>query len=400
MLNDRQHRTRDGSQSERTDRSPDARDEHEVLDDNRRPADPNGNGNGRNDGSGNRRERRARWPLIILILFVVVAAIAALTYWYLTRDQESTDDAFTDGRAIAVAAHVSGYLTLLAVDDNQFVRQGDLLLQIEPKDYIAMRDQAAGQLAAAEAQLDDARLALDMASTIYPAQLVQARGQLEEAEGQLFQAQREYRRQHSVDRAATSQQSVDASTASLRIAQGREQQAKAQVVQAELVDQNIARAATRVKALAGQSEQARGALEQAEINLGYTRIAAPQDGWITKRSVERGNFLQAGVQLFAIVTPEVWITANFKETQLDRMRPGQRVRIDVDAYPDLHLEGHVDGIQLGSGSKFTAFPPENATGNFVKIVQRVPVKIRIDKGLKPDLPLPLGISVEPTVMLR
>ena len=109
-------------------------------------------------------------------------------------------------------------------------------------------------------------------------------------------------------------------------------------------------------------------------------VTAPQDGWITKRNVEAGNYVTPGQQIFSIVTPDVWITANFKENQLDRMRPGQKVKIEVDAYPQLDLRGHVDSIQLGSGSKFTAFPPENATGNFVKIVQRVPVKIVIDRA--------------------
>jgi len=118
---------------------------------------------------------------------------------------------------------------------------------------------------------------------------------------------------------------------------------------------------------------------------------------VTRRNVEMGNYLQSGTQIMALVTPEVWVTANFKESQLDRIRPGQRVEFEVDAYPSLKLRGHVDSIQLGSGSRFSAFPAENATGNFVKIVQRVPVKVVIDSGLDPNLPLPLGLSVVPTV---
>ena len=142
-------------------------------------------------------------------------------------------------------------------------------------------------------------------------------------------------------------------------------------------------------------------LDQAELNLSYaTIITAPQDGWITKRNIEVGNYLQVGASIFSIVTPEVWITANFKESQLNRMRPGQKVSIEVDAYPGLKLDGHVDSVQLGSGSRFTAFPPENATGNFVKIVQRVPVKLIIDRGMDPTLPLPLGLSVVPTVTVK
>ncbi len=169
--------------------------------------------------------------------------------------------------------------------------------------------------------------------------------------------------------------------------------------QAELVPQYIGQAEAQVKQLEAQVALARAQLEQAELNLSWTKVTAPQDGWITKRNVEQGNYVQAGQSIFSIVTPDIWITANFKESQLDRMRPGEKVDISVDAYPDLKLTGHVDSVQLGSGSRFTAFPPENATGNFVKIVQRIPVKIVIDSGMDPNLPLPLGLSVVPTVRL-
>ncbi|MDB5406318.1 MAG: multidrug export protein EmrA [Rhodospirillales bacterium] len=345
-------------------------------------------------------EKRTRWPLIALGVVIVLGLIAGAIYWWLTRNQVSTDDAYTDGRAVMIAPHVSGYVTQLAVDDNQRVHKGDLLIQLEQKDFLAARDQAAGQLAAVQAQLDSARVALDKAETIYPAQFAQAQGQLEQARGQLYQAQAEYTRQHGVPRAATSQQSIDASTANLQQAEGQVKQAEAQVVQAGLIQQNLTQAKAQVAQLEGQVEQARGNLEQAEINLSYTRVTAPQDGWVTKRNVEMGNYAQSGAQIMAIVSPEVWVTANFKETQLNRMRPGERVAISVDAYPGLKLTGHVDSVQLGSGSKFSAFPPENATGNFVKIVQRVPVKLVIDGGLDPNLPLPLGISVVPTVTLQ
>ncbi len=166
-----------------------------------------------------------------------------------------------------------------------------------------------------------------------------------------------------------------------------------------LVPQYIGQAEAQVRQLEAQVSLARAQLDQAELNLSWTRVTAPQDGWITKRNVEQGNYIQAGQSIFSIVTPDIWITANFKESQLDRMRRGETVDISVDAYPDLKLTGHVDSIQLGSGSRFTAFPPENATGNFVKIVQRVPVKIVIDSGMDPNRPLPLGLSVVPTVRL-
>jgi len=349
---------------------------------------------------GKAQKKRSKTPLIAVVLAIIVALIGVGFYWFLTRNQESTDDAYTDGRAIMIAAHVSGYVTALLVNDNQFVHAGDVLVRIESRDYEAVRDQAAGQLASIEAQRDSASVALDKAHTTYPAQLAQAEGQLLQAKGQLFESQAEYDRQHKINPAATSQQSIDNATANLQQAQGQVKQAEAQVQQAALVEQNIAQAEAQLRQLEGQVAQMRGNLAQAEINLGYTSIVAPQDGWITKRNVEMGNYLQTGTQIFAIVAPEVWVTANFKETQLTRMRPGQKVDIAVDAYPDLKLKGHLDSIQLGSGSRFTAFPPENATGNFVKIVQRVPVKIVIDSGLDPHMPLPLGLSVEPVVRLQ
>jgi membrane fusion protein (multidrug efflux system) len=172
------------------------------------------------------------------------------------------------------------------------------------------------------------------------------------------------------------------------------------VTQNSPVSERVGETDAAVGQLKGQVEQAQARLDQADLNLSWTVVKAPQDGWITKRNVEKGNYVAPGQQIFSIVAPEVWVTANFKESQLVNMRPGQRVSIRVDAYPQLRLEGHVDSIQLGSGSKFTAFPPENATGNFIKIVQRVPVKIVIDKGLDPTIPLPLGISVEPKVTVQ
>jgi membrane fusion protein (multidrug efflux system) len=155
-----------------------------------------------------------------------------------------------------------------------------------------------------------------------------------------------------------------------------------------------------VRQLEAQVAQAQAQLDAAQLNLSYTEIRAPQDGWITKRNVELGTYLQTGQSIFSIVTPEVWVIANFKETQLAQMRAGQKARITVDGYPQLTLIGHVDSIQMGTGSLFTAFPAENATGNWVKIVQRVPVKIVIDSGLDPNLPLPLGLSVEPAVTVQ
>jgi membrane fusion protein (multidrug efflux system) len=344
--------------------------------------------------------RRLPWKRLLFALIVLGVVAAGGDYWYLTRDLESTDDAYTDGRAVAIAPQVSGNVINLAVDDNQFVHRGDLLIAIDPRPFRAARDQARGQLALAHAQRDNARIALEIAKTAYPARQAAAQAAVASAQAMQAKAQSDLRRQRALPPAATTRELLDAAIAAAEQAEAGVRQAEAQLAEANLVAQNIAAAQAQVKQWDAQVDAAQAALDQAEINLGFTSVVAPQDGWITKRNVELGNFVQPGQQILAIVSPEIWITANFKETQLDRMRPGQKVVIHVDAYPGLALTGHVDSIQKGSGSKFTAFPPENATGNFVKIVQRVPVKIDIDSGLDPKLPLPLGISVEPTVSLR
>ena len=233
-----------------------------------------------------------------------------------------------------------------------------------------------------------------------PAKLRAAQAQLDSARAALVRAQADYRRQHNIDPAATTRQNVDEATAGNQQAVAQVALQDAQVRQADVVPLDIAQAQAEIRQREAQLSQAQAQLDQAELNLSYTDVLAPQDGWITKRNVERGNYLQVGASIFSIVTPDIWVTANYKETELTRMRAGQAVDIHVDAYPSLRLRGHVDSVQLGTGSRFSAFPAENATGNFVKIVQRVPVKIDIDSGLDPALPLPLGLSVEPTVQLK
>jgi membrane fusion protein (multidrug efflux system) len=275
-----------------------------------------------------------------------------------------------------------------------------VLLRIDSRDYVAARDLARGQLSLAQAQHQAALVNLDLVRLTAPQKLLQAQAQSTSAVAAQFVAASDDRRQHALTPLAVSKQDVEKSTATNTQAGAATAQAAAAEVQASLVSQLIAQAVAPVAEAEAQITQAQANLDQAELNLSYTTMRAPQDGWITKRNVEGGDYLQVGASVFSIVTPEVWITANFKETQLNRMRPGQRVEIAVDAYPSLRLSGHVDSVQRGSGSRFTAFPAENATGNYIKIVQRIPVKIVIDSGLDPKVPLPLGLSVDPTVTLK
>lgn len=351
------------------------------------------------DGAEDEKPNR-RWPLIILGIVVLLAIIAGVVYWFMTRDLESTDDAYTDGNAIAFAAKVSGYVTQLNIDDNTFVHAGDLLLKIDPRDYTTARDQARAALSLARAQLASSQVDLDIARVRVPANLLQAQAQLAQAKANQSQAERDYRRQRAVDPRATTQTNVDQATAQMQSTSAAVTNADAQVQIASLVQQNIQAAEDTVRERQASVDQAEANLAQAEVNLSYTDLTAPQDGTITRRNIDRGTFVQAGQQVFYIVTPRVWVTANFKETQLADMRPGQPVSMTVDAYPNLRLHGHVDSIQEGSGARFSAFPAENATGNFVKIVRRVPVKIIIDSGLDNAHGLPLGISVTPTVTVR
>jgi membrane fusion protein (multidrug efflux system) len=339
-------------------------------------------------------------PLIILAVVIVVIGIGAFIYWFAHRNQVSTDDAYTDGNVVVIAPKVSGYAVSLFVDDNARVHKGDLLARIDSRDYLTARDQALGLLTLARGQLAAAEDSLRIAKVQYPAQLASAEAQVQAAAASLAQANASYERQHAVDPRATTQENVDAVTSQQAAAAANLKNAKAQAAIARLVPEEIAAATDNVVQRRAQVQQAQAQLDQATLNLGYTEVRSPTDGFVTLRSVQLGSYVSAGQPMLQIVTPEVWITANYKESQIGRMRAGDRVEIEIDAYSGYRLGGHVQSIQFGTGAKFSAFPAENATGNFVKIVQRIPVKIVIDRGLDPDRPLPLGLSVSPIVYLR
>ncbi len=359
--------------------------------------DKKGNGD---KGDGDKDKKKSRWPIVIFVIVVVLAIIGGAVYWFLTKDQDSTDDAYTEGNAVFIASKVSGYVVERWVDDNSTVKAGDLMFRIDPRDYVTARDQARGNLNLARAQLVSAEVDLQIARVRAPADLQSAQAQLDQARANQTNAEREDKRQRSVDPRATTQTSVDQANTTLRSNRATVSQAGAQVQIASLVPQNIASAESTVKQRQAQVEQADANLAQAELNLSYTEVRAPQDGLVTRRNLDVGTYAQAGQQVFYLVSPYTWVIANFKETQLNRMRVGQHVDVKVDAYPKMKLHGHIDTIQQGSGARFTTFPTENATGNFVKIVRRVPVKIVIDSGMDQKEGLPIGLSVEPTVYFK
>ena len=360
-----------------------------------------GEGRGEKEDHGDRGDKdsgpRSKKPLIIVAAVVVVLAIVGFIVWFARRNEVSTDDAYTDGNVVTMVPKISGYVVQLNIDDNVHVTKGDLLVRIDPRDYLTAQSQADAALALAKAQLQSAQDALRIARVQFPAQLMSAEAQQQAAAAVLEQAEQQYARQHEVDKRATTQENIDASTSQKLSSAANLKSAKAQVEIARLVPEQIRQAATTVAEREAQVKQAEAQLAQADLNVGYTEIRAPSDGFVTQRSVQLGDFVTEGATMFLIVTPDVWVTANFKESQIGRMRPGDRVDIEIDAYSGYKLSGYVQSIQYGSGSRFSAFPAENATGNFVKIVQRVPVKIVIDRGLDPNRPLPLGLSVSPVV---
>jgi membrane fusion protein (multidrug efflux system) len=328
-----------------------------------------------------------------------VAAVALLLgtggtfYWLHARQFESTDDAFVDGTVIRLAAQTDGLIAELLVSDNQSVRAGQLIARIDPADAKTRLDEARAQVSIAEDKVRDAQTVLG----VKQAEIAQAQAQLTAAQADRDFARSEQQRVERIGREAASEQELQRATLSLRAAEAKVAAAEANV---KLAEASFANATSAVKTAESGVAQAKAVVGQREVTLGYTDIKAPQAGRVTKRSIEVGSYVEPGQMVCAIVPTNVWVTANFKETQLDEMRPGQPVEIKVDAYPGHEFRGHVDTIQSGTGARFSLLPPENATGNFVKVVQRVPVKIVFDDAIPPDLIVAPGMSVEPSVKVK
>ncbi|MGH7968502.1 MAG: HlyD family secretion protein [Limisphaerales bacterium] len=311
-------------------------------------------------------------------------------YWFWMRPYESTDDAFIDANVTPIAPRVAGQVSELLVDDNQAVTNGELLLTIDPRDFEAKLAQTKAGLAASQTQLEQARAQL----VLDQAKVVQQRANLSSAQVEAQRAQADLERYQALQKSAVSQSQLDLASAQARSTAAAVEVAQSQVKAAE-AQVNVAEAAIQTAEAEVQGNEA--TVHQAELVLSYTKVLAPRAGFVAHRTIEAGAYVQPGQQLLALVPPKVWVTANFKETQLTKMRPGQPVTIDVDAYPGHTFRGHVDSIQRGSGAQFSLLPPENATGNYVKVVQRVPVKIVFDEPPDPNLPLGPGMSVEPQV---
>lgn len=314
--------------------------------------------------------------------------------------QESTDDATLEAHIITLSPKVPGYIIALNVEDNQPVKTGDVLLEIDPADYILKRDRAQANLDAANAAYNASSRNVEITRVSAPSNLSAAEAQVSAAEANYTRAANELKRMRRLTDEARSRSSLDEAIAAEKTAKSNLEDTKARLRSAQIAPKTITAAESNEAQLAAQVKQAEADLAITEKDLADTKITAPQDGRITRKGVERGDYVQPGQSLGYLVGTELWVIANFKETQLEHMKPGQKVDIEIDAFPDTHVKGKIGSIQSGSGVRFSAFPPENATGNFVKIVQRVPVKILLDTQTETGLPLGPGMSVTPTVHTR
>ena len=359
------------------------------------PPDPTRDANEKPTSAPSLRDRlREHWLLAIVGAVVLIAAlIGGLLYWLEVRHYESTDDAFVAARSFSVASKVGGYVTDIPVTDNQHVNAGDLLAEIDERDYRIALDQANAQVASANANIANVEAQIESQRE----QIKQAEAQLEQAQAQLQFAQEESARaQDLVEKGAGTVQRQQQTRSDLQAQQANTERAKTAVTSAQL---GIKTLQAQLEGAKAQLEQSQAQLDQAKLNLQYTNVVAAQSGRVVKLSGAKGTFVTAGQSLMMFVPDEVWIVANYKETQLADMRPGQPVEIRIDAYPGRKLTGHVDSVQPGSGTAFSLLPAENATGNYVKVVQRVPVKIVVDNW-PADLPVGPGMSVVPWTRVR
>ena len=428
---------------------------------------------------------KRRGVIIIAVVVLLLGTIFGVRYWLYARSHESTDDAFIDGHIIQVSPKASGYVAKIYVTDNQQVKEGDLIAELDARDYEVRLQQAKAALDAGLAKEHEAKTnvsltratssagvrqaqavvrrsrtevessragaaslrsrANEATSAVSTAQanLAQTQAQVVAAQADVTRAAADVERyrelyakdeisKQRLDQAVTvanttaaqleaARQRVVAAEARVNEARAAQaaatqtaQQAQTQIsgaqagvnealgklAEANAAPQQVAVSQAQAATAGATTEQLRAQVTQAELELSYTKIYAPESGRVTRKSVEEGALVQIGQPLLAIVPGDVWVTANFKESQIGKMTPGQSVEISVDAYPDKVFKGHVDSIQAGTGARFSLIPPENATGNYVKVVQRVPVKIVFDESPDSKHTLAPGMSVVPEVKVK
>jgi len=308
--------------------------------------------------------KRRRKPFIILAVILAAIAIACFVYYLLNRGYQTTDDAEIDGDIYTISPQISGRIQAVMVDDNQHVAAGQVLATIDARDEQAAEAKAEAQAKVAEANAVEAAANVAVAQAAYQ------------------QAQQDFARYTQVNPHAVSQLTLDASTATIHSAQAKYQAALAQA-----------------QAMQASAAAAEVDVRNAKLQLSYTSITAPAAGHVAQKTVQPGNVVAAGTGLMALVGDTVWVTANYKETQLAGIHPGSQASVTIDAIPGVTFKAHVDSIQFGTGSVFSLLPAQNATGNYVKIVQRVPVKIVFDDSRISQYMLAPGMSVLPSIRI-
>lgn len=357
------------------------------------------------------RHQKIKRTIVLLsatALIVVASAVVIPVYVHISA-YESTDNAHIDGQIVPVASRVAGHIAQVFVTDNQPVTTGELLLELDPIDFQVRLNTAQAMLQNAEALVDAAKSHKAEVSTqlaLAKATLAQARAELVAIEADYQQSAADLTRYRKLAAGNTiSPQQLDHAATSERMAAAQLEAGRSKVTTQQTLIQKaeaaIMAAEDNIRQTQAQVAARQSQLKQAALDLSYTKILAASDGFVTKKNVEAGAFIQAGQSLMAIVSPQVWVTANFKETQLTHMRPGQPVQISVDTFPGVTFLGHIQSIQRGTGSRFSLLPAENATGNFVKVVQRIPVKIVFNQPEKlADYLLVPGMSVVPQVNIK
>jgi len=358
------------------------------------------------DPENNRKKKRI--ALIVLAAGSVIFFAGLFAYMAYRSTHITTDDAFIEGAIHTVAPRVGGMVTSVSVADNSYVKKGDILVELDRQPFEE-------QVRAAEARVESARAereAVKAALVTAVKSLKQAEADVEVAEAnhglvlaRFTKARTDFERAErllareviSRDRYEHMKTEHDVMKARLLASEKRVEQARTAVETQKAV---IEQQESRIAALTERIREAEAGLRLARLNLSYTEIRAPESGYVTRKSVEVGNQVRAGQPLLAIVPlNDIYVIANFKETKVHKIRPGQKVRIRVDAFPGKIFNGKVDSIMAGTGAVFSLFPPENATGNYVKVVQRIPVKIILEPGTDPEHTLRLGMSVVPTVIV-
>ncbi|WP_407176196.1 HlyD family secretion protein [Bradyrhizobium sp. STM 3562] len=336
-----------------------------------------------------------RRPFISMLGVLALLAAGALGYLYYdyAAHFESTDDAFIAARQFAIAPKVSGYIADVPVTDNEHVAAGQVIARIDDRDYRTALAQAQAQVNAAQASIKNIEAQID----VQQAQINAGEAQVEQAQAGLVFAQQQAQRYQDLARTGSGTvQNEQQYNSQLRQSQAALASAQANL---KVAQRQLESLKAQQESAAANLAQAEAQRDQAQLNLSYTTVTAAQSGRVVNLGAAKGQFAAQGTALTQFVPDDVWVTANFKETQLDRMRSGEPVTLRIDAYPEREIRGHIASVQPGSGPAFSLLPPENATGNYVKIVQRVPVKIVMDNP-PTDVALGPGMSVVPTVRIN